>query len=211
MSNRTYGKFIAGLIAAWFIFSFGASSLHLFENDSARLGLPIALAALTPILLFLLWFAALAGFRQFAFSLNPRLLTLAQAWRIGGFVFLGLYARGILPGIFALPAGWGDVAIGATALLVTAKLANPGRRSAFILWQVLGLLDLVMAVTLGVTAGLISPHATMTAMTLLPLSLIPTFIVPLLLIFHLICIAQARHWHAPQRSHLRDQLASSET
>jgi hypothetical protein len=31
-------------------------------------------------------------------------------------------------------------------------------------------------------------------MTVLPLSLIPTFAVPLFLILHIICIAQARQW-----------------
>jgi hypothetical protein len=31
-------------------------------------------------------------------------------------------------------------------------------------------------------------------MTVLPLSLIPTFAVPLLLMLHIICIAQARQW-----------------
>ena len=34
----------------------------------------------------------------------------------------------------------------------------------------------------------------MVAMTVLPLSLIPTFLVPLFFILHLICIAQARAW-----------------
>jgi len=34
----------------------------------------------------------------------------------------------------------------------------------------------------------------MVAMTVLPLSLIPRFLVPLFLIFHLICIVQARAW-----------------
>lgn len=210
MRDTTYGKLVAGLIAAWFVFALAASAFPVFRNDSARLGLPVAFAALTPILLFLLWFVTSPGFRQFALSRNPRILTLAQAWRIGGFVFLALYVRGALPGIFALPAGWGDVAIGATALLAATKLATPAHRGAFILWQVLGLLDLVMAVTLGVTARFISPHgASMLPMTVLPLSLVPTFIVPLLLIFHLICIVQARRWTQPQPSHLREQLASS--
>ena len=62
-------------------------------------------------------------------------------------------------------------------------------------WQALGILDLVTAVTLGATASLIDPNAIPTSlMGVLPLSLIPTFIVPLLLILHLICIAQARRW-----------------
>lgn len=32
------------------------------------------------------------------------------------------------------------------------------------------------------------------AMTVLPMSYIPTFAVPLFLILHIICIVQARHW-----------------
>jgi hypothetical protein len=37
-------------------------------------------------------------------------------------------------------------------------------------------------------------------MTVLPLSLIPTFLVPLFLIFHIICIAQARGWNVSSAS-----------
>lgn len=192
---KNYGKLTAGLIVGWFIFALSASGLHLFRNDSNRVGLAVALAALTPIVVFSLWFAASEKFRQFGLSLNPRTLTLVQSWRILGFVFVLLQAYSVLPAIFALPAGYGDMAIGATASLVAWKLANPGHRSTFIFWQVLGIADLVMAVSLGTTARLLSPHGTsMVAMTVLPLSLVPTFIVPLLLIFHVICIAQARAW-----------------
>ena len=38
------------------------------------------------------------------------------------------------------------------------KFATPSHRSAFLLWQVLGILDLVVAVALGTTAGLADPH-----------------------------------------------------
>ena len=87
------------------------------------------------------------------------------------------------------------MAVGATASFVAWKLANPGHRNSFVFWQVLGIADLVMAVSLGTTAGLLSPHgASMVAMTVLPLSLVPTFLVPLFVIFHVICIAQARSW-----------------
>jgi hypothetical protein len=89
------------------------------------------------------------------------------------------------------------MAIGATATLVAWKLANPVDRNSFILWQLLGIADLVTAVSLGAAARRLSPHSTsMVAMTVLPLSLVPTFLVPLFLIFHLICIAQARAWEA---------------
>ncbi len=163
-----------------------------------------------PLVVFLLWFATSAGFRQFALSLNPGILTFVQSWRIVGFTFLVLYAAGLLPGVFALPAGWGDIAIGATAPLAALKLANFSRRRSFIFWQTLGIFDLVMAVTLGTTARLLSPHEVATAlMTVLPLSLIPTFAVPLLIVLHIICIAQARQWKAGEYSHVGEPLRAS--
>ena len=163
-----------------------------------------------PIVAFLLWFATSAAFRQFALSLNPRTLTFVQSWRVAGFTFLVLYAAGILPGVFALPAGLGDIAIGATAPLVAIKLGNFNHRRGFIFWQILGISDLVMAVTLGTIARLISPDGVGTGvMTVLPLSLIPTFAVPLLIMLHVLCIAQARQWTERQYSHVGEQLSSS--
>jgi uncharacterized membrane protein YeaQ/YmgE (transglycosylase-associated protein family) len=210
MINARYRKLTAALITVWFIFSLTASALHVFRTDPSRPPLPMGLTVLAPIAIYLIWFAASERFRQFALALSPRTLTLVQAWRIGGYVFLVLYTYGILPGMFALPAGWGDIAIGATAPFVAMKLVNSDHRKGFILWQVLGILDLVMAVTLGTTARLISPQGIATsAMTELPLSLIPTFAVPLLLILHLICIAQARRWREQQYSRVGDQLSSS--
>jgi hypothetical protein len=210
MTNSKYGKLATKLIAVWFIFSLAASALHVFRTDPSRPPLPLGLAVLTPIVLFLFWFARSEQFREFALALDPRILTVVQAWRIVGFVFLVLYTYGILPGTFALPAGWGDIAIGVTAPFVAMNFANPDHRKSFILWQVLGISDLVAAVVLGTTAGLLNPHGIATSpMNVLPLSLIPTFAVPLLLILHVICIAQARRWHPQQYSRVGDQLPSS--
>ena len=197
LTMKSYGKLIAGLVAAWFVFALSASALFWFKNDANRIGIAVAIAAVAPILVFAAWFATSEKFRWFAMSLDPQILTLAQTWRIIGFTFVLFEARGVLPAIFALPAGYGDMTIGATATLVAWKLANPTRRNSFIIWQLLGIADLVTAVSLGTTARLLSPHSTsMVAMTVLPLSLVPTFLVPLFLIFHLICIAQARAWKA---------------
>jgi hypothetical protein len=198
---KKYRKIVVSLIAVWFLFSLGASALHLFKNDANRVGIAVAVAAVTPLILFALWLWLSASFRQFTLSIAPQLLTAAQAWRIIGFTFLLLEARSGLPAIFALPAGYGDMFIGATAAFVAWKLATPAHRNLFVFWQALGLTDLVLAVTLGTTAVLINPHgASMVAMTVLPLSLIPTFLVPLFAILHVICIAQARKWNSdPQR------------
>jgi hypothetical protein len=197
MNTKGYGKLTVGLIAVWFIFALSASAMHLFKNASNGFGVAVAIAASAPLIVFSLWYSISDTFRHFALSLNPRALTYLQSGRLMGIVFLILEARAVLPAIFALPAGYGDAAIGATAAFVAWKLGNRGHRNSFILWQALGILDLVTAVSLGTTARLISPgSASMVAMTVLPLSLIPTFFVPLYLIFHIICIAQARAWTA---------------
>jgi len=194
---KNYKSLTIGIVVAWFVFALSASALHLFKNESERVGLAVAIAALTPIVVFAVWLAASANFRKLALSLNPRILTFAQTWRILGVTFVILEARQVLPAIFALPAGYGDIAIGATAWLAALKFANPGHRYSFMLWQALGIVDLIVAVSLGTTARLLSPQGpSMVAMTVLPLSLVPTFLVPLFLIFHVICIVQARGWKA---------------
>lgn len=196
--KNTYGKLTAGLIAAWFIFALGAGALHWFNTQPNQPPLPLLLGVLVPITAFAVWYFTSQGFRQFVLGLNPQALTRVQAWRIVGFTFLALYTYGVLPGMFALPAGWGDVFIGATALVAAAKLARPEQRTGFITWQLLGISDLVIALSTGAGAGFIAPNGIPTSpMTALPLSLIPTFGVPLMLILHLICIAQARRWPSP--------------
>lgn len=190
-----YAKLSSWLIGAWFVVSIVASGLHLYQNDPKQPPLPLGIAALTPIIVFLVWFALSASFREFTMSLSPRVLTLVQTLRIEGFAFLVLAFYSILPRTFALSAGWGDIVIGATASLAAWKLATPNRRGSFIVWQILGIADLVNAVLMGTLAGIINPHGISTgAMTVLPLSLIPTFAVPLFLILHVICIAQALRW-----------------
>lgn len=202
--ERKYRLFINTLLGAWLALATIASASGAFQAGARNSYAPMFLgfAVLAPILAFVAYFAASSRFREFVFSLDVRTLTIIQSWRLGGFVFLVLYTHGILPGVFALPAGWGDMFIGATAAFAANHFTREnGRRNLFIAWQLLGVLDLVTAVTLGVLTsrapiGILAHGITSDAMTTLPLSLIPTFAVPLLLIFHFISIAQARRWPA---------------
>ena len=197
---NNYGKAIAGLLLAWFVFALSASGLHLFDNALNQVGVSVALAAGLPLIIFFLWLTVSAGFRKFALSLNPRVLTWWQTARILGVVFVILEAQQLLPARFALSAGYGDIFIGATAWFAATKLAKPGNRALFILWQTLGIVDLVSAVALGVTAGLFqSSGPNMHLVTVLPLSLILTFLVPLFLMFHVISIVQASNWREADR------------
>jgi hypothetical protein len=192
---RNYRRLTGWLIGGWFTFAVMAAALHLFRNDSERVGVAVAIAAAAPLVVFAAWFAASAAFREFALSLNPRVLTALHTWRIMGFVFVLLETYRLLPAMFALPAGYGDMAIGATASLVAWQLAEPRYRNSFIAWQVLGIADLIIAVSMGTTSRLLDPSGvSMLPMTVLPLSIVPTFLVPLFLIFHVISIAQARRW-----------------
>ncbi len=212
MTSKGYSKLTAGLIAVWFVFAIIASALHVFDTSPNLPPLRLLLAVLIPIALFAAWYVRSAGFRAYVLSLDPRTLTTVQSWRIAGFVFLVLYTYRMLPGMFALPAGWGDIFIGATALLVAAKWTTPAHRRSFIFWQLLGVADLVIAMVTGAAGRFIRPEdftgasgIATSSMTALPLSLIPVFAVPLFLIVHIICIAQARRWQeselGPDRLH----------
>jgi hypothetical protein len=198
---KNYGKLTTALIVVWFIFVLSGSALHLFKADPNSIASAVGIAAVAPLAVFALWVTASKEFRQFLLGLNPELLTAAQTWRIVGFTFVLLEAHGVLPAVFALPAGYGDMFIGLSAAFAAWKLATPRYRNAFILWQLLGITDLVVAVILGTTAVQIDPHGPSTApMSVLPLSLIPTFLVPLFVMLHLICIAQARSWKIAAQS-----------
>lgn len=198
---KNYKKLTAGLIGGWFVFAVVASALGLFTNASNGIGVAVALAAGVPLVAFGIWLALSDGFRSYALSLSPRALTLVHSWRILGLVLVLLALGGTLPKAFGFSAGLGDMLIGATAPLVALKLATPNHRGSFIAWQLLGMTDLVMAVSLGVTSPLFSSQAaSISPMTSLPLSLVPTFFVPLLFMIHVVCIAQARRWPAAEPS-----------
>src|SRR5271154_5831809 len=154
--NAKYGRLTALLVAAWLASSITASKLLIFHAGSKYAvapPAPLGLAVLVPIVLFVLWFAASRSFREFALSLNPFALTIVQTWRILGLPFVVLAGFRLLPAVFALPAGWGDFAIGVTAPLVALYLTRPDRKNSFIAWQILGMIDLVDAITLGVLSS----------------------------------------------------------
>jgi hypothetical protein len=63
---------------------------------------------------------------------------------------------------------------------------------------------------MGVATRFIDPHGiSASAMTVLPMSLIPTFGVPLFMILHFISIAQARQWQEQPYPRVAEPLPSS--
>jgi hypothetical protein len=121
-------------------------------------------------------------------------LELPHLFRVAGVAFVLMMALGHLPALFALPAGLGDIAAGIAAPLIARKLAHgTGRRTA--LWfNVYGMTDLVLALTLGAIAAYQLVHLTPsgTPISELPLALIPSAEVPLLLALHISSISALR-------------------
>jgi hypothetical protein len=187
------------VLSAWFLLILSLGAVGAFVSRPGTPPLPIAIGAGAPLLLFFAWLRLSQSFRDFILSLDLRLIAGIQAWRWAGLGFLSLYAYNVLPAIFALPAGLGDMAIGFTApWIILALVRRPGfaASAAFIRWNVLGILDLVVALTIGtlsatLTAG--APGEISTApMATLPLLLIPAFLVPVFLMLHTAALMQSR-------------------
>jgi hypothetical protein len=107
--------------------------------------------------------------------------------RFVGAWFIVLYRRGELPFEFAVPGGWGNIlaAAGAAALLAGAIPARTrGRRRVVLAWNVLGLLDILYVLTTAARLYFAGPTG-LAPLTRLPLSLLPTWLVPLIVLSHL--------------------------
>lgn len=186
-------------LALWLglVFVLGLRGAFIGGPDSPPL--PIFLGFALPLVAFFVTYFAWSRFRAFILSADLRLVTAIQGWRWAGLGFLSLYAHGLLPGLFALPAGLGDMAIGITApWIVLGLLQHPSFVSSqrFVIWNILGIVDLVVAVSMGtISSGFlhgITGNVTTSAMAKLPLVLIPAYIVPLFIMLHFTALSQVR-------------------
>ena len=198
-SRAGVSALVSALLVVWVGLIFGFGATEAFVSAAGAPPLRLLAAVLGPVIAFLIAYRLSAAVREFALMADLRFVTATQAWRFGGFAFLALYTYGVLPGYFAWPAGLGDMAIGAAAPWMLVGLARePGFAASrkFVTWNVLGILDLIVAVTVGAVVPLLFPNmlgAIPTgAMTHLPLVLIPGFFVPGYIILHVIALAQSR-------------------
>jgi hypothetical protein len=129
--------------------------------------------------------------RTWALTVDIRALVLLHATRLVGVYFLVLHARGMLPWAFAVPGGWGDIAVAGAALGVA--LGAPRRGAAgwalHAAWNLAGLVDILLVVATAARLAMAEPGS-MRALTVLPLSLLPTFLVPLVIATHVVIWAR---------------------
>lgn len=188
-----------GLAAA-----FSASGLFAVPQPFPYIGLFVALPLLATAALAAsspAWRAALIGLPM------PLLVGLNIA-RLVGVLFLLLAAEGRLSGPFPYSAGWGDIAVGALALPALFLAARPVPQAPSFLagWNILGALDLIVALVLGVTSApgtlQVFDGAGSSAVLAMPWSFIPTVLVPFFLILHAILFVQLRR---VQATHTRNR------
>ena len=141
MTSLDYGRTLPGwrtaaLIAAWFaaVLIGNATGFFIAAPDAPPVALLAAIAG--PPVLFALAYAASPAFAGFVQAFDLRLLTALQAFRVLGGAFLAVHAVGQLPSLFAYPAGYGDLLVGALAPFALIALLDqrPG-------WRALGLGD----------------------------------------------------------------------
>ena len=187
------------VLTGWFLLVVSLAAVGAFVAPEGTPPIAIAIGFGAPLIAFFAWLRLSPVFRDFVLSLDLRFIAGIQGWRWAGLGFLSLYAHNILPGIFALPAGLGDMAVGFAApwmILGLVRRPDFAASAAFRRWNVLGIVDLVVAVSLGTLSSILrtgAPGEISTApMATLPLVLIPAFLVPLFLTLHAAALMQSR-------------------
>jgi len=183
-----------GVLTAWALVTTVLASRGLFLQPD-QLGAPPPVG-ITLVVVFVCLGTALATSPSLRHLLtNQRNLIRLNVWRLEGIVFLMLMIDGQMPALWALPAGIGDIIVGAAAPWVASHLDAPDGRRRAIIFNVFGMADLIVAVGLGVMT---SPgparvfHTTPTSelVTHFPLVLVPTFLVPLAFALHVVSLWQ---------------------
>jgi hypothetical protein len=167
----------------WLILAFAAGATGFF----LRLPFPgPQLIILGLVVLTLVAGLVPSRLRAWIDAIPLRVLVGVNATRFIGITFLVLAAQGQMNQTFADRAGWGDIAtaILAIALVVTWAPITPARRLLYHAWNAFGFLDLVVAVGTATAVTLSGATPGVERVLTLPLSIVPTFLVPLFLANH---------------------------
>jgi hypothetical protein len=154
---------------AWLtLVTLAAHSGTLRQVPAPLIGPLVALGIVLPTLAY----AALPVLRAYFATVGLFPLTVLHLWRIpAALLFFWYGAQGLLPPVFWILAGVGDLVAGCLALPL---LKSPTDRSGYLRIHAFGFADFVVAVGTGLTYTLLDDPR-MLAIRELPLALIPLF------------------------------------
>jgi hypothetical protein len=180
----------------WFAVAWSAAINGVFRTGASPLPLlPVAIFLPVMIGTPLLLLSKRVG--QVLDAMPATWLVALQLYRVFGSWALAAWLHGGLPGVFALPAGTGDVLTGLfavpTAIAVASGTAK-GRKAA-IAWNIFGLADFAVAITLGMITSpgpvqLIAPSVPSIGAGAYPDVLTPAFVVPGSILLHALSLRQ---------------------
>ena len=169
------------MLLAWLCVA--VASAGLFRNVSAP-AVAATVWILTGIALLACW--KITAIKAWALAVNVQWLVLFHLTRlIAGVSFLIFCGRGELPCAFAKSAGWGDIVVAVLALAVLAAIRAPFAKAIVLVWNAVGLLDIIFVVSSALRFGLRNWQS-MHVLRELPLSLLPMFLVPLIIASHVL-------------------------
>lgn len=178
---------VSAVLGAWFLFTLFVAVPNLGPVPGALLGI------LIPVLCAVALYVLSPRAQQAVADANVAFLVGLHASRVAGGAFILLHEAGRLSNPFAAAAGWGDLLAAFLAIpaAIVAYRQSAGWEKWVFAWNIIGFVDFVSAVTLGLTSQPGSPlqifmDSPGTAiLTDLPWRLIPGFFVPLFLMIHI--------------------------
>jgi hypothetical protein len=187
------GISLAPIMAVWVIGSvlFAASGVM---DPIKPLLVPVLIW--TPVLSTLIAWRRSQSVRRVIEGLDLRAILLFHLLRVpAGIAFLVLYERGLLNETFAIGVGWGDIAVGALAPLMT--LCVPAhtalRRNLLMGWNIVAFADILFAIFTATRILFFGPGpSAMQGFSLFPMPVLPSFLVPAVIITHLVIFAKLR-------------------
>ena len=206
------------VIVGWFAVVAALAAVGAFAGYPHTRVPPVAFALVIPIVIGVWLDARSPRFRRMVDGVALSRLVGVQLYRVFGFLFVVAFAQGRMPWEFALPAGIGDLAVGLAAPVVAYGLVRQTgwSRRAAVVWNWVGIADLVVAVGTGVLTSpsvfqqlaLGSPNE---AITRFPFVLVPTFLVPVSILLHIFALRRlgTRRLQGPAGEDLRVRAAIS--
>jgi len=194
------------LLVVWFFASLALSWSGFYQGTLSRVP-TVPFGLLIPIAAGLAMFWRVQVLRRIIESVPLSWIASVQVFRLEGLIFLTLLVEGRLPGVFAWPAGVGDMIVGLFAPVVGIAFACGMRGSAGWLrvWNLLGIADLVVAVTTGFLTSpsplqILAFDRPNELISAFPLVMVPVFLVPLAFLLHLASMHKLRQIEAEKRN-----------